>query len=308
MTRPKPLPPELAAGAFAVARARELGIDVERLRRSDLTRPFRGTRAHGVASDVLALCAAYRQRMPRSQFFSHETAARILGMPLPPWASGSELHVSVIAPRRAPRVSGVIGHQLGAAQTTVGTFRGFPVTSPAATWCLLSEQLTLDDLVAVGDFIVGGKHPFASIDELGRELADGRRRGIGKLRAAHAMVRVGSESRPESLLRLLLVAAGLPEPRLNIDIRDAMGQFIGRADLAYPAYRVIVEYEGKQHWMSQLQFDHDIDRLDAFAEAAWRVVRVSKQHLFRVPSEAIRRVRSALEAAGWHETVAPTGQ
>jgi hypothetical protein len=73
-----------------------------------------------------------------------------------------------------------------------------------------------------------------------------RSRGPGDS-AGDALLRPGAESRPETLLRLLLGRAGLPEPEVNVDIRDDSGRFLGRADLVYPPWRTIVEYDGDQH-------------------------------------------------------------
>lgn len=187
--------------------------------------------------DLLALCAAYRQRMRPNQFFSHATAALIFGIPLPRpvGSSGSVIHVSVLAPNRSVRARGVLGHQLAPRQTKLGTFHGFPLTSPATTWCLLASSLSLADLVAVGDYIVAGRHPLALIDELKQALEGGRWHGSSTLRRAHSLVRIGAESRPESLLRVLLVTNGIPEPRLNLEIRDEFGRFLGRAERSNPS-------------------------------------------------------------------------
>lgn len=45
-------------------------------------------------------------------------------------------------------------------------------------------------------------------------------RGRGKVAAARAVgrVRLGVESRPESLVRVAIVDAGLPEPEINLSI------------------------------------------------------------------------------------------
>ena len=45
--------------------------------------------------------------------------------------------------------------------------------------------------------------------------------------------------------RMLLVLAGLPEPQVNLKIRDEDGEVLRKYDLSYPAVRVAVEYNGK---------------------------------------------------------------
>jgi very-short-patch-repair endonuclease len=95
------------------------------------------------------------------------------------------------------------------------------------------------------------------------------------------------------------MAAGLPEPEVNIEISDARGRFIGRADLVYRRWRVIVEYDGDQHRTNTKQFDKDVLRLEGFDHAGWDVVRVVGRAFFADRAACILRVRNALTRAGW---------
>ena len=83
--------------------------------------------------------------------------------------------------------------------------------------------------------------PFTSIEAL--RLALGGFHGRGARRAASALdlVRCGAEARPETLLRLLVQRARLPEPPPNREVRDNAGRWLGRADLVYPEFRTVVE-------------------------------------------------------------------
>ena len=63
----------------------------------------------------------------------------------------------------------------------------------------------------------------------------------------------------------------------------AQGRFIGRGDLVYRHWRVIVEYDGDQHRTDTTQFDRDVRRLDDFAANGWRVVRIVGRSLLRRP-------------------------
>ena len=100
-------------------------------------------------------------------------------------------------------------------------------------------------------------------------------------------------------MRLAIGNVGLPEPEVNVTIRDARGRFIGRGDLVYRQWRVIVEYDGEQHRTDTTQFDRDVARLDDFAAHGWRVVRIVGRSFFGNPAESMERVRRALLAAGW---------
>ena len=48
----------------------------------------------------------------------------------------------------------------------------------------------------------------------------------------------------ETRLRWLLIKAGLPHPDVQTDLCDSSEQFVGRADLYYPAARLVLEYDG----------------------------------------------------------------
>jgi hypothetical protein len=47
--------------------------------------------------------------------------------------------------------------------------------------------------------------------------------------------------------RMLLVLAGLPEPTVNLIIRNPDGSWRMRFDLSYPGLKLIIEYDGRQH-------------------------------------------------------------
>jgi len=103
----------------------------------------------------------------------------------------------------------------------------------------------------------------------------------------------------ETALRLLLEDAGLPRAECGYQLRDERGRSIGWFDLAWPEFRAIAEYDGDQHRSSTHQYELDIRRFDAAAEAEWRVVRVRSAGIHRRPGETADRVRRALEAGGW---------
>lgn len=318
MPRHAPLPDELRGRAFSVGEGLEQGLTIGRMRSRDLDAPFHGVRmpptASGVAAPVGAAlgaaaaaiaythrCRAYATRMREGHFFSHHTAARLLGLPVP----GNDrvdaiVHVSVFAPSRAPRVAGVMGHTSSPGTARLGSIGGLPVTSPIDTWCQLAAVLQLDDLIVLGDALVRRTHPFATMEQL-RVAADGMAgaRGARRLREALCWIRPGTDSPRETLLRLIIVRAGLPEPEVNGVITNEQGEFVALGDLVYRRYRVLVEYDGGDHRLQERVYNHDIDRLDDIMALAWRVVRINKSHFASGGARAVNKVRSALLAAGW---------
>jgi hypothetical protein len=62
-----------------------------------------------------------------------------------------------------------------------------------------------------------------------------------------------------------LILAGLPMPECNLIIGDDQGP-MGRVDLVYLAYKLIIEYEVDQHRTDRGQWNGDIDRQETSLE------------------------------------------
>jgi very-short-patch-repair endonuclease len=316
----QPLPVELGP-RFSVQQARDAGVSMGRLRRTDVERPFHGVRARtgstlptaletdrlgrplGEAERAhLASALAYAPRMTEGEFFSHITAAVVLGIPLPyPLVVRSLLHVSVFHPRRLPRSTGVRGHE--AKPSLVTTIRdgrtGLLIASPASVWAGLAGLLTHPyDLVAAGDAIVRTWRvdpPLATIADLTAAVGAGRRIGVVALREALPSLRTDCASRTETWLRLTLVDHGLPEPERNYEVH-VDGAYLGCVDLAYPRLKIAIEYEGEHHLLDPAQWARDIARYDALRAAGWIVIQVTKAELFDTPAMTVQRVRTAIRA------------
>jgi len=321
-----PLPPEFGYGPFRVGDARAAGLGEGRLRGSDLDRPFHGVRAWRslarptsrefgafpsaeAAAEFVALvshCLDYAPLLRPSRFFSGETAARLWKCPLPTrFEPDAPLHVSVLAPGRAPRGAGVAGARAAATTPIVDRF-GLPVSDPAATWLALASVLGHDDLVAVADHLVLDParldpldlRPHTSIAELEARLDRFSAPGARAAASALPDVRQGSESRRETHLRLVLVRGGLPEPELNVDILDDDGRWLGRVDELFRPWKVIAEYDGEQHRTDSRQYDRDATRLENFARAGYSTARIRSETL-RQPGLAVERVARLLRDRGW---------
>lgn len=329
MTPPELLP--LALGtAFSVAQARALGVRTGRLFLQDLQRPFHGVRLIGDSESgairqpsaslsgggTNARYASARRReelfiralacrLQPGQFFSHRSAALLWGMPLP-YRPAPELHLGVIRPQRAPRVNGTIGHSLLAGRCSTVRRQGIPVTDPATTWASLGN-LPLPELVAAGDFLARryrlgygrptpGRKPLATIEELRAKVELGRWDGNSRLRSAVELIREDAWSPRESVTRLELLSAGLPEPELNIDVYAVNGAFLGCVDMVYLQYKVGVEYQGELHLGS---YAEDIERVERLRAAGWIIIQVSRVLLAR-PAELVSRLGDALRSRGWN--------
>ena len=335
--RPAPLPPGLGS-VFTRQQALGAGVSARRLRARDLEIPFRGVRIDptgaGASPDrtegagrrdratsadpapleqdrltrdrVLRTARAYGAVMPSHAFFAGRTAAVLWGAPID---HGDDLEVAVYAPARAARRRGIRGIKVSPALATVRDHLGLPVTSPASTWAMLGNELSVRELVVIGDALVRvprdergrrrEQSQLATIDELRRATGAGARRGAPRLRTAVELVRVGSASPLETEYRLDAVAAGLPEPELDVDVFDARGRRIGITEVLYRDYGVLVEIEGDHHRTNRAQWNRDIEKYAAYAAEGWAVVRVTSSHIRGGRRQAVAYVRAALLRGGW---------
>ncbi|WP_347754175.1 hypothetical protein [Agrococcus sp. ProA11] len=114
--------------------------------------------------------------------------------------------------------------------------------------------------------------------------------GVPALRAALADARVGSESRFETLTRLLIVEAGLPEPQVHpLVVVDGIDL---HPDLGYPRLKIAIEYEGDGH-RELTTWIRDIDRYARLEAAGWIIVRITRGDLARRGAALVERVARA---------------
>ncbi|TXN28508.1 hypothetical protein [Lacisediminihabitans profunda] len=307
MPRIVPIPRRLLGTAFLTSDTVGHSLTRGRLRGADVAHPFHGVSCLDLdLASILGLCRAYEPRLGPGEVFSHSTAAAIFGVPLPESIEVAPLHVSSRGSVSRPRSRAVVGHRL-----TVGDFAmfgGLSVTDPATTWCHLAAFLSREDLVAAGDFLASGRRlpggsrtePLTSIALL--EIAVRRfrgGRGVTRLVWAVSRIRFGVDSRPESLTRLLLVAAGIPEPRVNAPTPVDGGRLVLHADLTLEEWRVVFDYEGDGHRTDARTFRNDIERRELFEAAGWRHVRVTADHVFVRPGPFTDRVKGILRERGW---------
>ena len=258
--------------------------------------PFWGLRADVTAEDIPARA---RQFLPRlgSAFYSHATAARIWGIPLPPWLEADDrLHVSFARGHRAPAAEGLAGHELAVSADDVTRWSGVPLTTPSRTWRDLCSMLEPRDLVAAGDHIL--RAALGTPASLAAATATPRFRGRTGARLALPMLDPGAESPPESLLRFALTMAGLPSMVANQSLFDVEGRFVARPDLRFTAYPVVVEYDGDGHRTSDSQWRRDVERFAAIEDLGLDVIRATADD---VPffHGTVSRARRRLVRRGW---------
>lgn len=300
------LPHPLETRPFSVAEAQRLGITHTTLEHQRFARPYHGVRAltekdHPSASTTFdRTITAARDLVPRlrpSERFSHSTALLLLGCPI---RAAPAPHVTILSPGKPSRARGVVGHQADRLGAVEFTKSGLPVVSAGEAFIQAASMLSFRELVIAADHLIlpGGRSnefpPRVPLEDLRRIVAASSARGSRRARAALCFVRVGSASRMETILRLIIAEYGLDVFDLQVHVTDAQGRWIGRFDLVNLARRLIVEYDGEQHRTSNAQYEHDQERIERARAAGFEVLRFRKRQVLGDPVGTARRIASAL--------------
>jgi hypothetical protein len=279
---------------FSRAEARAAGLTAEML----LSRRFHKICwdtyvAREVSITPLLRAKAVIRLVPSGSYVSHHTAAELWGA-VPP-ADGAT-HVTL--PSACGRLvrQGVRSHyHRHPVQITLR--KGVPISTPEQTFLdLAAVGVGLVDLVVVADGLIKTGH--TSPEQLSDAAAHWDGRGCRLARRAAGLARKGVDSPQETRLRLLLVLAGLPEPRVNLIIRGRDGGWRRRYDLAYEHLRLLIEYDGRQHAEDTQQWLTDIFRRKELDQIRWRLVVITSEGIYREPLRTLERVRDALLASG----------
>jgi len=173
--------------------------------------------------------------------------------------------------------------------------RGLPVLDVPSCWLQLASESNVDELVEVADAMMRRKQPFTTKTSLAMAIdAHKGSPGVTRARTALGLSREGTDSIPETDLRLLLVRAGLPTPIVNLGITDDWGQVIYILDLAYEKQKVAIEYDGAYHVGNRQQMQQDAARRRALEDQGWRIITITSADMLNDPDGIVASVRKAL--------------
>ena len=222
--------------------------------------------------DLAGTLAGWQLAMSATSAFTSLTAAAIRGW----WVPDEIAHpVFVSVPETDPHPSRrgmfVIRHPQPFAWERV---HGLRVVSPAETLLAAARDLSLIDLVILGDSALQSGD--CTVDEI-INVAQRFRWGAPRLRAVIPLLDGRSESAWESVLRVLHVVAGV-EVEPQREITDGFGRFVARADLWVVGTRRLHEYDGAGH-REQETHRRDLRREGRLVESGWQRVGFSKPQL-----------------------------
>lgn len=275
--------------------ARAAGITDRQLRHPEVERLSRDTYLpRALSGDLRQRLAAVLLTAPAGAVLSHATAASLWGIEIP-LQPIDDRRVDLIVPagsRAESRVDRRV-HRMPVESDEITRHEHFAVTVRERTWRDLAARLRPPALLAVADQLLAHG---CTVGELQRQL-DRRPSGRGSARA-RAVLPVAdgrAESPMESVLRWLLHVAGLPAPDLQFAVRSAGGVFVGRADLAWPDRKVLVEFDGNVH-RERAVFVNDVRRQNALVAAGWTVLRFTSADVLGRPDDVVAQIRRALRA------------
>lgn len=249
---------------------------------------------HGIYADAAVVDAA---RADDARIHLLDLSAAILSLDFPAYAFGQSAAVlhGLPLPHRVPRNLSLVrplrsdlralrrpsAHQLTLPNLSVITHEiepattvrldGLPVVARHLAAVSTAAQLPLDWAVGVLDSVLWGEPDALAL--LRETLADWPLlRGSGTVRRALELARPGAQTILESLSRVRLCTAGLPEPRLQAPIHDEDG-LIGYVDMLWDDLGVVGEADGALKYGDQQAFYKEKRREDRIRGQGYGVVR-----------------------------------
>jgi very-short-patch-repair endonuclease len=125
-------------------------------------------------------------------------------------------------------------------------------------------------------------------------LARRGRRGAAGFRTvleARDVTAAFPESPPERLVARSLVRHGLPAPKFQHEVVDDNGRFVARVDLAYPDYRIAIEYDSYQEHIGKAALDRDSARRNRLIAVGWTVLSATPADLRNDCTALVRALR-----------------
>ncbi|MGY1608927.1 hypothetical protein [Geodermatophilus sp. SYSU D00700] len=234
----------------------------------------------------------------------HSTAAQLWGF---------DVHADVPPPARQlhflgppdldnRRLRGLQVHPSSLGTDDAVRRRGVWCTPPARTACdVVRLGAPVDALATLDSALRSG---WCTRDELG--VACARQwglRGVVRLRGLVPLADGGAESPMESRMRWRFLVAGLPVPRVQVEVRD--GGRRHRLDLGWEDHLVGAEFDGLEAHMTRSQLAADRDRHNWLTERGWRLLHFTAVDVYRQHERMVATARRHLVGASRRTIMAP---
>ncbi|WP_446665245.1 hypothetical protein [Flexivirga sp. B27] len=295
MTSPEPIDwpnPAALPDLFTAQEAYAAGLERRDLASDNYRRLFRGGYARvGADPPYVDLLKFGLRAVPSAQFAAEHSAGRLYGGITP---TASSLHFGTRT-RHHCTLDGV-RLRFYKNDPDLVTYKGIRVTTPGQTFLDLARPLEFVDLLVFGDSLV--RNAPCSPTYLRQFVADKTCHGAPHAREVARMVRAWVRSPNESRLRLLMLSGGLPEPEINFVVHDRSTGRSREIDLAFPDWKVAVEFDGRHHVERINQWDKDILRREDLEALGWKFVIITSTSMYADPLRVLVRITDKVVAAG----------
>jgi very-short-patch-repair endonuclease len=170
--------------------------------------------------------------------------------------------------------------------------RDLPVTTVLRTVLDCARVLALDEAVVIADSAL--RKGLVTIEELRTAAGKWRGKGAKEVRAVAALADPLCGSVLESLLRVLLVEAGLVPEKRQYTIRGEDGSFVAIVDFVWVRVRLIVEADGFEFHSERSDYRKDRRKANAYCRLDWRLLRFSWEDVRFDPDYVVEAVRHEL--------------
>jgi hypothetical protein len=296
-------PPAVPPSLLALLRRQEGAVTRDQALKSGLTiRQIRTLLTHGWTRPIREVLVAPNPADPfrtslRAALLAYPEAViaglsaarldKLAGLPL--WTPAETPHLLLPVGQTYYNRSGV-RLRTGLREGEATTRTGFRVTTLDRTVRDLTHLLAPDHLICLVDSALRQrwqpKDPKTKL-RAALKLADGR-----------------SESTFETLLRLLLVRAGIPPEELQFSVYGENGHEVARVDIAWPSHKLAVEADGREYHDQPKALYRDRHRGNDLGHEEWTTLRFTWADLIGNPAGIVAEVRRHLNRLAAAKTTA----
>lgn len=263
----RPTLPRLIASSQGIRHDLEVGV-----RSGVLHRVHRGLFAPGASAEDAELeeLAVLARRLSGPFVVSHRSAARLIGLWLPPWDGHLHVTRSIKPDHRACLDQRLVRHQGLVPLDDIRLSGDLLVTSIERTVVDCARSMPLWTSLPLIDsaLLLGARR--ATLDSVMAQAAGARGVRRARMMIAAGTGRIGSPY--ESRVRGALLAAGMPTPQTLIAVSTRQGDF--ELDLGWERIRLGIEAHGRGKYRTGADPVAEAVRREALFAAGWTIIDV----------------------------------
>jgi very-short-patch-repair endonuclease len=228
---------------------------------------------------------------------SHCAAARLLGIP---GFANAMPEITTPRPRRHRTHDGIVHRSRALPWQQITVINGIRTTRIARMLFDIAGILNPDLVERTLDTCLANRWVTnRQIGNIVGELGKRGRRGTRLMRQLlldRGEGYVATASELEARFAKLCREYGLPEPVRQQNTGDAE-KWIARVDFAYPRLKIIIELDGRRHWLAKLEHEADLTRDAKLTAAGWHVIHFTWKQITQEPEFVVAILRQLLDTA-----------